>query len=80
MNKLLTGLSFATLLLSSALAFANQDLPEADLELLLNFKDFCQEIANDDGTGDLSIQAFLLVCVNEELAAEGYQAITNLPE
>jgi hypothetical protein len=80
MNKLLTGLSCATLLLSSALASANQDLPEADLELLLNFKNFCQEIANDDGTGDLSLQAYLLECVNEELVAEGYQAITELPE
>lgn len=41
-------------------------------------KQFCSEIAEEDGTGDLSLPAFLLVCVNEELDEEGYQLIKKL--
>jgi hypothetical protein len=38
------------------------------------------EVAEDEGTGELSMEAFLLNCVNEELESEGYQPITKLPK
>jgi hypothetical protein len=78
MKKMFTGFISGLLIISAA--FANTDLPEADNELLLNFKDYCQELSEDEGTGDLTLDQFLLVCINKELASEGFQAITKLPE
>jgi hypothetical protein len=56
------------------------DRPVADAELIKELKEYCMEIAADEGTGELSMQAFLLQCVNDELESEGYQTITKLPK
>jgi hypothetical protein len=60
MNKIFAVLFCGLLSVSGAIAFANENLPEADLELLLNFKDYCQEVADDEGTGDLVLTEFFL--------------------
>jgi hypothetical protein len=46
----------------------------------MEYKEYCKEIADDEGTGKLSMDEFLLVCVNDELETEGYQPITKLPK
>ena len=41
---------------------------------------FCQEVAAEDGTGSLSMQDYLLKCVNEELDSEGFNPVSKLPK
>lgn len=55
------------------------DRPVADIELVKELKAYCLEIAEDEGTGEESLDTFLLNCVNDELESEGYQPITKLP-
>jgi hypothetical protein len=52
--------------------------PEADSEVIAELKQFCTEVAEEDGTGDLDIPTFLLICVNQELEDEGYRPIKKL--
>lgn len=70
---LIAGLLFA----ASSVA---EDLPVADIELVKELKEYCMGIAEDDGTGDATMDAFLLSCVNDELESEGYQPVTKLPK
>lgn len=56
------------------------DRPVAALDFVLELKQFCQDIADDEGTDGKDLPVFLLECVNEELDSEGYQPITKLPE
>jgi hypothetical protein len=54
------------------------DRPEAESELIAELKQFCIEVAEDEGTGDLDLQTFLIDCVNQELDEEGYRPIKKL--
>jgi hypothetical protein len=54
--------------------------PLAAPEFVLEYKIFCTEVAEDDGTGKLNLDEYLLICVNEELESEGYQPVTKLPK
>jgi hypothetical protein len=67
-------------LLSLSLSFGifAEEKPKADSELIAELKQFCSEVAEEDGTDDLSLPAFLLACVNQELDEEGYQSIKKL--
>lgn len=69
-----------TLILCALLSFSvfAADRPEADSELITELKQFCTEVAEDEGTGDLDLHTFLLACVNQELDEEGYRPITKL--
>lgn len=67
-------LGFSTVF--SALA---DDKAVADQETLMELKEYCEEIAADEGTDGLSLPEYLLQCINDELEDEGYQAITTLP-
>lgn len=77
MITLVTSALFAGLL---SFAVNADDRPEADIELIQEFVEYCTEIAEDDGTGDLSLPEFLLICVNQELESEGYKPVKKLPE
>jgi hypothetical protein len=55
------------------------DRPVADQELIAEFKEFCEEMAEDDGTAGMSLPEYLLVCINDELDSEGFQPITEVP-
>jgi|AntRauTorckE5430_2_1112549.scaffolds.fasta_scaffold63131_2 hypothetical protein len=70
---LVAGLFFA----ASTIA---DDRPVAETQLIMEYKEYCKEIAEDEGTGKLSMDEFLLLCVNHELESEGYQPIANLPK
>jgi hypothetical protein len=70
---LVAGLFFA----ASTIA---DERPVADTQTIMEYKEYCKEIADDEGTGKLSVDEFLLVCVNDELESEGYQSITKLPK
>ncbi|WJG07756.1 hypothetical protein [Aliiglaciecola sp. LCG003] len=52
----------------------------ADAETVMDMVQFCQEVADEDGTGGLTMQDFLLKCVNEELKSEGFSPVTKLPK
>ena len=63
-----------------AMSTAAEDRPVADADLVQEYKAYCMEIAEDEGTGKLSMDEFLLSCINDELESEGYQAITSVPK
>jgi len=72
-----------TLLVASLLFAAStlaDDVPVADAQVIIEYKAYCKEIADDEGTGKLSMDEFLLTCINDELESEGYQPITKLPK
>ena len=54
------------------------DKPTADEALLKELKQFCSEMAEDDGIAADQLAAYLLKCVNEELESEGYAPVTKL--
>lgn len=64
----------------SALAFSVTATAseKASSELVAELVQFCKEVAEEEGTKGKSEDAFLLECVNEELEAEGYQALKSL--
>ena len=64
----------------SALAFSVTATAseKAPAELVAELVQFCKEVAEEEGTKGKSEDAFLLECVNEELEAEGYQALKSL--
>ena len=70
----------STLILCTILSFSTfaEDRPQADSELIEELKQFCMEISEEDGTGELDLAAFLLDCVNSELDEEGYRPVTKL--
>ncbi len=72
-----------TILIASLLFAAStiaEDRPVADADLIQEYKVYCMEIAEDEGTGKLSMDEFLLSCINDELESEGYQPITSVPK
>ena len=79
-KKMKTAILILSTLLSTSLSFGifADEKPKADIELIAELKQFCSEVAEEDGTDDLSLPAFLLVCVNQELDEEGYQSIKKL--
>lgn len=64
------------LLLTTAV-FADER-PVADKELIAELKQYCTELAEEDGTDGKELPVFMLECVNEELDSEGYQPLTKL--
>jgi hypothetical protein len=73
MKKLLLTLS----LLLSTTVMAD-DRPIADKELIAELKEYCTELAQEDGTDGKELKVYMLECVNEELDSEGYQLLTKL--
>ncbi|MDN4502182.1 hypothetical protein QX776_07195 [Alteromonadaceae bacterium BrNp21-10] len=69
-------LGFALLLMSF---FVTADeLVAADKETIAELKQYCKNIAEEDGTDGKELNVFLLECVNQELEAEGYLPIKKL--
>ncbi|MFQ3198413.1 MAG: hypothetical protein ACJAUL_000030 [Paraglaciecola sp.] len=67
------------LLLSLTLFAAVADEGElADAALIEELNQYCAEVSAEDGTGTKSQEQFMLDCVNEELANEGYQTLEKL--
>jgi hypothetical protein len=54
------------------------DKPTADEALLKELKQFCSEMAEDEGIAADKLPAYLLKCVNDELESEGYAIVTKL--
>ena len=50
----------------------------ADKEVIAEFKQYCTELAQEEGTDGKDLKVFMLECVNEELKSEGYQLMTTL--
>tara|TARA_R110001592_G_scaffold89078_1_gene262037 strand:+ start:21498 stop:21812 length:315 start_codon:yes stop_codon:yes gene_type:complete len=50
----------------------------ADAALIAELTQYCNDIAEEDGTGGQNLNVFLLECVNNELKSEGYQAIEKI--
>lgn len=73
MKKILLTLSL--LLTTSVLA---EERPVADAKLIAELKQYCIELAQEDGTGGKDLKVFMLECVNEELESEGFQPLTVL--
>lgn len=73
MKKILLTLSL--LLTTSVLA---EERPIADAKLIAELKQYCTELAQEDGTGGKDLKVFMLECVNEELESEGFQPLTVL--
>ena len=56
-----------------------EELPVADPAFIAELKEFCTEVANDEGVSAEDLNAFLLSCINDELESEGYQPIKKVP-
>ena len=71
-------------LLVASLIFATsglaEDLPVADAGVIMEYKEYCKEVADEEGTSKSAMDEFLLTCINEELESEGFQPITKLPK
>lgn len=65
---------------SATFSAVAEDKPVAEQEVVMEFKQFCEDIAADEGTDDLSLPEYLLQCINDELEAEGFQLITSVPK
>jgi hypothetical protein len=70
------------LLLVGLLSFSSyaEEQPVADEALLKELKQFCTEMAEDDGITADKMAQYLLTCVNEELESEGYAPVTKLKD
>ncbi|MFT2089527.1 hypothetical protein [Paraglaciecola sp. 2405UD69-4] len=68
-------LTVGLLLTSAVLA---DELPKADPELIAELKEYCVELATEDGIDKKELKKFILECINEELDAEGYQALAKV--
>lgn len=77
--KLLVKFAAVCLLGSATFFSVSDDRPDADQEIVEDLVEYCKEVANDEGTGDLNLPQFLLKCVNQELEYEGYKPIKKLP-
>ncbi|MFT6779118.1 MAG: hypothetical protein ACJAV1_003061 [Paraglaciecola sp.] len=73
MKKVL--LTLGLLLTTSVVA---DDRPLPDKVLVSELKQYCAELAEEDGTDGKELPVFILDCVNEELDTEGYQLLTKL--
>ncbi|GFD67671.1 hypothetical protein [Alteromonas sp. KUL106] len=64
----------------SALAFSviATESETAPAELVEELTQFCQEVAEEEGTKGKPEDVFILECVNDELEAEGYAKLTSL--
>ena len=67
-----------TLGLLLATSVSADERPVADKELIAELKQYCTELAQEDGTDGKELEVFMLECVNEELDSEGYQPVTTL--
>jgi hypothetical protein len=71
-------------LLVASLIFATsglaEDLPVADAGAIMEYKEYCKEVADEEGTSKSAMDEFLLTCINDELESEGFQTITKLPK
>ncbi|WP_447131107.1 hypothetical protein [Paraglaciecola aestuariivivens] len=74
MKKVL--LTLGLLLTSSVMA---EERPVASAKLIAELKQYCTEVAEEDGTEGKKLEVFMLDCVNEELESEGYQPLVKLP-
>lgn len=68
-------LTLSLLLTTSVLA---DERPVADKKLIAELKQYCAEVAKEDGTDGKDLKVFMLECVNEELESEGFQPLPEL--
>lgn len=73
MKKVL--LTVGLLLATSVVA---DDRPVADQALIAELKQYCTELAQEDGTDGKELKVYMLECINEELDSEGYQPLSKL--
>jgi hypothetical protein len=73
MKKVL--LTVGLLLTASVVA---DDRPVADQALIAELKQYCAELAQEDGTDGKELKVYMLECINEELDSEGYQPLSKL--
>ncbi len=65
------GLLFST-------AVVGDERPVAGAKLIAELKEYCTEVAEEEGTDGKKMDVFMLDCINEELESEGYQPIKKL--
>lgn len=78
--KLSVKFAVVCVLCCAAFSTISFDRPEADLQIVEDLIEYCNDVANDEGTGELTLSQFLLRCVNQELEYEGYKPIKKLPD
>jgi len=73
-------MKYIALILAASLSFAavSDELTVADEDIIQEIKQFCEDVAVEDGTGGQELQPFLLACVNKELSDEGYLSLGSL--
>ncbi|UAA40032.1 hypothetical protein KIH87_06695 [Paraneptunicella aestuarii] len=54
------------------------DMSDAPAELVAELKQYCTEVAQEEGIEEQAKAAYVLECVNGELALEGYKKLSKL--
>lgn len=69
------------LALASTSLFANEgmELEDAPQTVIATAIEQCEAYASEDNIEAEDLKDYMLLCVNEELDAEGYKKITSLP-
>ncbi len=76
-------LTFGVLALISGISVAQDAKPAprvAPEDHLLNLIDMCKRYAAEDDVAAKDLDAYILACVNDELAADDFQLIPSLPK
>lgn len=82
MKKVLLVLGVLATFTSTCLRAADEDMsvPVAEQEYLLEVLESCQSLAAEDEVDTDTLNDYLLVCINDDLEAMGYQLIKSLPK
>lgn len=78
--KLSVKFAVVCVLCCAAFSTISFDRPEADLQIVEDLIEYCNDVANDEGTGAMAKSQFLLKCVNKEVEFEGCKPIKKLAE
>ncbi|GLX79779.1 hypothetical protein tinsulaeT_31190 [Thalassotalea insulae] len=74
----------AALLLTISFSSYGQDEKEApekpSAELVQSLIESCKSYAHEDEVASKELEKYILACVNDELALDGYQLLDKLPQ
>ncbi|MCF2949131.1 hypothetical protein L0668_13500 [Paraglaciecola aquimarina] len=68
-------LSLGVLLVSTVSA---EELPNASAKVVTELTQYCSEMATEYKIAEKDLKKYMLECVNEELAAEGFRPLVKL--
>lgn len=78
MNKLLSIVGALTLVFAGSVVANDEGKEKASAEMIAELTQMCLDWSKDDGVEAASLKKYVLDCVNGELTANGYEAVTDV--